>query len=110
MSFKSKQWFHKHNGSKGGRPRQDSGIYIKIPKIKFVNLTSQQYENLINRYGQSILLKAIVILDNWLKSGSPNATKFIGKNNYSHFRSDGWVINEAKRSLQQVLAPNITKN
>lgn len=95
MTFKSKKWFRKSNGKKGGRPKQDSQIYITLPEIEFVNLTSNQYKILVNKYGCEVLKKAILVLDNWLGSGSPTAIKYIGKNNYAHFRSDGWVINEA---------------
>lgn len=101
MTFKSKKWFHKNNGRRGGRPKQDSEIYIKIPEIELVNLTSDQYKKLIKRFGNEVLKIALEILDKWLISGSPNALKYIGKNNYAHFRSDGWVINEAKNLLKQ---------
>ena len=100
MTFKSKKWFHKNNGLKGGRPKQDSEIYIKIPEIKLVNLTSNQYEKLVKKFGDAVLKTALKILDMWLISGSPCALKHIGKNNYAHFRSDGWVINEAKNLLK----------
>lgn len=96
MTFKGKN-FRTNNGQKGGRPKQDSQIYIKIPEINLVNLTSNQYETLLKKYGDEILKNAINILEEWLKSGSSYAVKYIGKNNYAHFRSDGWVINEAKR-------------
>ena len=92
MTFKS-------NGLKGGRPKQDSKIYIKLPEIKQVNLTSNQYEILVNKFGYEVLKIALKILDDWLVSGSPAAIKYVGKNNYAHFRSDGWVINEAIRVL-----------
>lgn len=105
MTFRSKTWFHVVNGKKGGRRKQDEQIYIKIPNITLVNLTSQQYEVLIKRYGNEIITKAISILDDWLRSGSSSAEKYIGKNNYSHFRKDGWVINEAMKFYT-----NITKN
>ena len=104
MTFKSKNWFYKNNGQKGGRPKQDSKIYITIPNIKFVMLTQQQYDKLCEHYGCEILKKAISILDNWFLSGSPKAEKYLGRNNYAHFRSDGWVINEAIKTF------NITKN
>lgn len=97
MTFKSKKWFRKNNGKKGGRPRQDSEIYIQIPEIRLVNLTPCQYEKLLSRYGAEILTNAVSVLDKWLCAGSHEAEKYIGKNNYAHFRSDGWVINEAKK-------------
>ncbi len=99
MTFKSKKSFYKNNGNKGGRPRQDSQIYIKIPNVTIVNLTSNQYETLLKKYGCKILKTALKILDKWLKSGSPEAVRYVGKNNYAHFRADGWVINEAIRNL-----------
>lgn len=95
MTFKNKNWINKINGQKGGRPKQDKEIYIEIPEIKLVNLTSNQYKILKDKYGEKTLKKAICILDDWLRSGSPCAEKYIGKNNYAHFRSDGWVINQA---------------
>jgi hypothetical protein len=98
MTFKSKKWFYQNNGSKGGRPKQDSKVYIKIPDINFVNITPKQYETLIKKYGNKIVKKALSILDHWLNSGSPSAAKYIGKNNYAHFRSDGWVLHEALKS------------
>jgi len=99
MTFKSKKWFYKNNGLKGGRPLQDSKIYIKIPDVSLVILTSSQYYALTEKYGHKLLSKALKILDNWFLSGSPKAIKYIGKNNYAHFRSDGWVINEARKSI-----------
>ena len=98
MTFKKKNCFHKNNGLKGGRPKQDSEIYIKIPNIKLVNITSKQYETLLNRYEDKILQKALLILDNWLCSKSPYSEKYIGRNHYALFRRDGWIINEAIRN------------
>ena len=88
----------KLNGQKGGRPKQDSKIRIELPDIDLVVLTPDQYGTLLEKYGYELLRRALEILDNWLKSGSKYANKHIGKNNYAHFRSDGWVVNEAKRS------------
>lgn len=104
MTFKNKHLFHKENGQKGGRPKQNSEICINIPDIKFVMLTQDQYDKLYKHYGDTILQKAVSILDKWFMSGSPIAEKYLGKNNYAHFRSDGWVINEAMKMC------NITKN
>ena len=97
MTFKSKNWFHKDNGLKGGRPKQDSKIYKKIPNIKFVYITPEQYEKLLEKYGEKTLYKALSLLDNWLSSGSPYAEKYLDKNHYAYFRSDSWVIYEASK-------------
>lgn len=83
------------NGKKGGRPKYDSKIRASIPDIEFVILTPHQYGSLIEKYGYELLTKALKILEIWLKT-SPEAEKYRGKNNYAHFRSDGWVINSAK--------------
>ena len=87
----------KINGQKGGRTKQDSKIRIELPEIEFVILTPNQYNSLIEKYGYELIKKALEILDNWLKKGSKDSLKYKGKNNYAHFRSDGWVVNEAKR-------------
>lgn len=86
------------NGRKGGRPKQDSSIRIELPGIDLVILTPSQYNSLLEKYGYELLKRALLILDWWLKKGGRASKKYIGKNNYAHFRSDGWLINEAKRS------------
>lgn len=68
-----------------------------IPKLNTVILTETQYNKLLEKYGKSLLQKALEILDNWLLSQS--GEKYKGKNNYAHLRSDGWVINEAKMTV-----------
>lgn len=88
------------NGKKGGRPKNGALSAITIPGITTVILTENQYALLIKKYGIILLEIALKILDDWLNS-SPYAIKYKGKNNYSHFRSDGWVINEAKNSIPQ---------
>lgn len=85
----------KINGKKGGRPKYDSYAKISMPDIEFVILTPMQYNSLIEKYGYTLIKKALLILEEWLKS-SPEGEKYRGKNNYAHFRSDGWVINSAK--------------
>ncbi len=83
------------NGKKGGRPVYNSQTKILLPEIELVILTPRQYGSLLEKYGYELLNKAIKILEDWLKS-SPASEKYRGKNNYAHFRSDGWVINSAK--------------
>lgn len=83
------------NGKRGGRPKYDADSKILLPDIEFVILTPEQYGSLVEKYGYELFNKALKILENWLKS-SPEGEKYRGKNNYAHFRSDGWVINSAK--------------
>ena len=99
MKPKQKRLVNKYNGMKGGRPKVDSSIKIDIPDINLVILTPNQYGSLLEKYGYELLRKALFILDKWLSSGSKISEKYVGKNNYSHFRIDGWVINEAKNLL-----------
>ena len=96
MSVKDRKIISKQNGQKGGRPKQDSKIRIELPDIDMVILTPTQYGSLVEKYGYELLRKALLIFDSWLKSGSKISNKYVGKNNYAHFRSDGWVVNEAK--------------
>ena len=89
------------NGKKGGRPSSDNYLTkFNIPGITQVVLTERQYNILLKKYGLTLLKVALVILEDWLKN-SRFAFKYKGKNNYAHFRSDGWVINEAKYSVRQ---------
>ncbi len=97
MIIDNRRAFCKINGKKGGRPKQDSKIRIELPDISLVILTPTQYGSLLEKYGYDLLRKSLLILDEWLLRGGKNAQKYIGKNNYAHFRSDGWVINEARR-------------
>ena len=83
------------NGKKGGRPKFDNDIKIELPEFNLIILTPNQYGTLLERYGCELLYKALSILENWLKT-SPDANKYKGKNNYAHFRSDGWLMNAAK--------------
>ena len=83
------------NGKKGGRPRYGASVRATIPDVDIVILTPKQYGSLIEKYGYELLNKALKIFETWLKT-SPEAGKYRGKNNYAHFRSDGWVINSAR--------------
>ena len=99
MILKDKKIVSQNNGKKGGRPKQDSKIRIELPEIELVILTPNQYSSLIEKYGYELIRKALEILDSWLKRRSKDSKKYRGKNNYAHFRSDGWVINTAFMAL-----------
>lgn len=83
------------NGKLGGRPIYDLQNKMNIPDIELVILTPNQYGSLVEKYGYELFQRALIILENWLRN-SPKGEKYRGKNNYAHFRSDGWVINSAK--------------
>lgn len=99
MILKNRSLISKYNGKKGGRPKQDSKIRIELPAIELVILTPNQYNSLLEKYGYELIEKALKILDSWLKKGSKASLRYKGKNNYAHFRSDGWVINTAIMAL-----------
>lgn len=90
-----------NNGKKGGRPKQDSKIRIELPDIELVILTPNQYGSLLEKYGYDLLRKSLLLLDDWLKTGGKSSAKYVGRNNYAHFRTDGWLINEARQFLYQ---------
>ena len=96
MIIKERKLISKYNGKKGGRPKQDSKIRIEIPDINLVILTPTQYGSLLEKYGYELLTRALKILDDWLSHGGKASEKYVGKNNYAHFRADGWVLNAAK--------------
>lgn len=78
----------------------------EIDGIEYVNLTEEHYEKLIDKYGDELTLKAISLLDTWLSKKGKSAKQYIGKNHYAHFRSDSWVIQNAKESLGMNKKPN----
>ncbi len=87
------------NGKKGGRPYASKYVScFIIPGINTVVLTKRQYDTLKEKFGKELLQKALLILDNWLCT-SPVGIKHKGKNNYAYFRTDGWVINEARNFI-----------
>ena len=91
-----KRFYRIRNGKKGGRPESDKYITtFVIPDFDTIILTEKQYNNLLERYGNALLKKALIILNNWLKT-KPAGVKYKGKNNYALFRSDGWLINTAR--------------
>lgn len=91
-----KKFYRIKNGKKGGRPDAEKQINtFIIPNYNTVILTETQYNNLIERYGMSLLSRALELLDGWLNT-KPVGVTYRGKNNYAFFRSDGWVINMAK--------------
>ena len=92
MGLYSRRGVCKNNGLKGGRPKQGSDIRIELPDINLVILTPAQYGSLLEKYGYKLLRKALKILDEWLSGGSKEASKYAGRNNYGHFRSDGWLM------------------
>jgi len=86
----------KKNGKFGGRPRVSSLEKIELSNAENVILTQIQYDKLLDKYGTELFEKALLVLDKWLTEGSDKAKKYIGKNHYAHFRSDGWLINNAR--------------
>lgn len=87
----------KNSGRKKVKPQEST----EIKNAPNVNLTQKQYENLIKKYGQVFTRNAIGILNTWFAGKTRTVKKFLGKNNYAHFRSDGWLIAETDRILSQ---------
>ena len=86
---------------RGGRPKGNSYLSdFIVPDFETILLTKKQYNILLNKYGNNLLKNALSIFEHWLLTSSIGS-KYKGKNNYAHFRKDGWVINEAKLSIQQ---------
>lgn len=94
----NRRYSSKVNGKKGGRPTYEKVKNMTFKDVELIILTPNQYGTLLEKYGYKLLMQALMILENWFRT-SPEGEKYIGKNNYAHFRSDGWVINEAKHSL-----------
>ena len=80
-------------GKKGGRPKYDIKNYSTNP----VNLTDTQIFNLKNKFGEKIIDKSIEIFAEYIEKNK----KLRSKSHYWYFRKDGWLINTAKKELEQ---------
>lgn len=90
------------NGCKGGRPKDDDSPRKDFGEdINTVILTESQWERIVAKRGEKLALKMVKVFDDWLSVGGANAKQYIGKNNYGHFKADGWVLNEAKKALEK---------
>ena len=73
--------------------------FMKFDDVECVHLTEEDYTKLCDKHSSNIIDTGIKILDNWLIKGGKSAQSYLGKdyNHKGHFRSDSWVINEAKK-------------
>lgn len=79
---------------------------IKLDGIEYVRLTEKQYKKLIDTWGDDVANEAIKVLDNWLAKNGSAQKGYIGRNNYGHFRSDGWVMPIALQNCGRNTQPN----
>ena len=100
MIVRDRKLICKYNGQKGGRPKSNCSIRVEIPDINLVILTPDQYGSLVEKYGYEFIRKALEILEKWLRHGGKGSEKYLNKNHYAHFRSDGWVVNAVRREGQ----------
>lgn len=98
-------------GSKKGKGKgKKSKNYIKLPDTPLVNLTQDELETLKTKYSEDKTLMAIKIFNNWLEKRGKTAKNYIGKAHYAHFKVDGWVWDEADKSIQKEVAKNGTSS
>ena len=89
------------NGCKGGRPKDEDSPRKIFEDYETVILTESQWEKIVAKRGEELALAMVKILDNWLSLNGTTAKQYVGKNNYGHFKGDGWVLNEAKKLVEQ---------
>lgn len=91
------------NGCKGGRPADDDSPRKEIPNIKLVNLTEVQFDRLVEKFGEKVILKAIELLEDWLETSniSKSAKAALGKNHYCYFKRDKWIIQKAIKFVEK---------
>lgn len=77
--------------------------FMRFDNIDCVHLTEEDYNKLCDKHGSTLINTGIKILDNWLSKGGKSAQSYLGKeyNHKGHFRSDSWVLNEAKKLISQ---------
>lgn len=89
----------KTQNNKGGRRKVSVNECIKLKENELVNLTKNQYSKLIHKYGYLFIKNAINIFNEWLKQNTNISKRYLDKNNYAHFRIDGWVIAQTQKVL-----------
>lgn len=89
------------NGCKGGRPKDEDSPKKDFDEDCLVTLTENQWERIVAKRGEKLAIKMVEVLDDWLSIGGTNAKQYIGRNNYGHFKSDGWVFQTAKKIIEE---------
>lgn len=90
------------NGCKGGRPKDEESPRKDFGEdIENVTLTESQWERIVAKRGEKLAYQMVKVLEEWLAIGGATAKQYIGKNNYGHFKSDGWVYQEAKKIIEK---------
>lgn len=93
------------NGCKGGRPKDDESPRKNIENVELVNITETQYDKLVAKFGEDVVINAIKELEDWLETGvsgiSKTAQNAIGKNHYCYFKRDKWAIQNALKKLEE---------
>lgn len=89
------------NGCKGGRPKDEDSPKKDFGEDCLVTLTENQWERIVAKRGEKLAIKMVEVLDDWLSIGGTNAKQYIGRNNYGHFKSDSWVLQTAKKKIEE---------
>lgn len=79
---------------------------VNLDGIELVRLTENQYQKLVELYGEDVTIEAIKILEKWFAKKGKVQKGYIGRNNYGHFRKDGWVIPAALEQCGKSTKPN----
>lgn len=85
--------------SKAGKTQTDEINRIELEGIERVNLTQEEYDKLLEKYGKEYLTLMINELENWLWLPGVNQKKYLGKNHYGHFRKNQWVDKKVQKIL-----------
>ena len=80
--------------------------FKKLEGIEYAKLTEDDYNALLDKYGNEFVSKALSILDGWLSRGTPNARKYLNKSHKGFFRSDCWLVQETNEALGRNTRPN----
>lgn len=94
------------NGQNGGRPKEDNKPRKEFKGFEDINITEEQFQKLINKYGEEKVMKMIARFDGWLAKRGKSARQYLGKNHYAHFRIDNWFVKQVLAEEQQKSQPN----
>jgi len=75
---------------------------IKLDKFEHVNLTEEDYNKFLTKYGEKLFTAGLEELEKWLVSPSPKAKQVLNQNHRGYFlRQDTWVIKNAVKKVKE---------
>lgn len=99
----TKRWQKQTKKGKVSEPKEEPKIdYVKFDNFEFVKLTADEWQKILEKWGNTKAIAMVEYLDIWLDSGTKKAKEARkAKSHKSYFRCDGWVSQGADELLRK---------